>query len=144
MLRVRAAAVVVQEGAILLVRHRKDDQEYFLLPGGGVEPGETPEQALIRELAEETGLRAQPGRLLFETESISPDRTRRIQQQVFLCEADGCLMPGEDHRLAGAEFVGKSRFANLTFYPNIKYEILQAWDRDFNVAFRCLDVPWED
>ncbi|MBA8793537.1 8-oxo-dGTP pyrophosphatase MutT (NUDIX family) [Friedmanniella endophytica] len=56
----RAVAVVVRGGRLLVVtRHRVDPtgvSDYVVLPGGGIEPGETPEQAALRELAEETGL----------------------------------------------------------------------------------------
>ncbi|MFD1851289.1 NUDIX hydrolase [Oceanobacillus bengalensis] len=38
--------------------------EYWSLPAGAIEPGETPAQALIREVWEETGLTVQPNKLL--------------------------------------------------------------------------------
>ena len=49
------AAALVQNaaGALLLVRKRGTD--YFMLPGGKIESGETPVQALARELREELG-----------------------------------------------------------------------------------------
>jgi 8-oxo-dGTP diphosphatase len=56
--RTRAQALLIEQGRILMVRHFDVyiGREYWCLPGGGVEAGELPEQAVIRELAEETGL----------------------------------------------------------------------------------------
>ncbi|GGD78833.1 NUDIX domain-containing protein [Microbacterium murale] len=53
---VRAVAVVLNDGALLVIAREKDGRRYSVLPGGGIEPGETPEQACRRELLEETGL----------------------------------------------------------------------------------------
>jgi 8-oxo-dGTP diphosphatase len=51
-----ARAVVVRGTQILLMHRRKDGREYFVLPGGHVEEGETVEETVVRELYEETGL----------------------------------------------------------------------------------------
>jgi len=50
----RAQCLVVRGGKILMVKHRLDgDEEWYCLPGGGIENGKTPEQAALRELQEE-------------------------------------------------------------------------------------------
>lgn len=54
--RVRAGAIVIRDGAMLLIRFEEDGAPYYEIPGGGVEAGETPEGAVVRELVEETGL----------------------------------------------------------------------------------------
>ncbi len=56
---VRARAVIVDDqGRVLLDRTGAREREpFFWLPGGGVEPGETSEEALRRELVEEAALR---------------------------------------------------------------------------------------
>ncbi len=55
-MKVRAAAIVLQGSDVLLMHRRRADTEYYTLPGGGVEPGETPVRACVRELKEETSL----------------------------------------------------------------------------------------
>jgi 8-oxo-dGTP pyrophosphatase MutT (NUDIX family) len=52
--RVAVKAVIVKNHALLLVKERDDD--WWSLPGGGIDHGETPSQALIRELVEELGI----------------------------------------------------------------------------------------
>jgi ADP-ribose pyrophosphatase YjhB (NUDIX family) len=53
--RIRVSAILRRGNRILLVRHEKRGREYWLLPGGGVNGGETLVHALYRELAEEVG-----------------------------------------------------------------------------------------
>ena len=54
--RIRVSAVLRREGRILLIRQEKPGREYWLLPGGGVNMGETLLQAVQRELSEECGI----------------------------------------------------------------------------------------
>ncbi len=54
----RAVCVCFDGDRVLLMRRRKAGRRYTVLPGGGIEPGETPGEAAVRELAEETGLAA--------------------------------------------------------------------------------------
>ena len=55
--RVRVSALLRWQDRVLLCRQEKPGQEYWLLPGGGVEGGETLSAALSRELGEELGIR---------------------------------------------------------------------------------------
>jgi 8-oxo-dGTP diphosphatase len=71
--RARVAAVIVRDGHVLMVRERgrgpsgrHDGRESWTLPGGGVRPGETPEVALTREVAEEVGLTLLSARHLYD------------------------------------------------------------------------------
>jgi 8-oxo-dGTP diphosphatase len=54
--RIRVSAMLRWGGRILLCKHEKPDREYWLLPGGGVNSGESLVRALQRELSEEIGL----------------------------------------------------------------------------------------
>lgn len=53
----RIAVVIINQKQEILLMHRiKNGHEYYCIPGGHPEPGETPEQTAIREIKEETSL----------------------------------------------------------------------------------------
>jgi len=56
-----SAIIVTGEGLLL---ERRADNRLWGLPGGGVEPGESVREAIVREVREETGLDVTPGRLI--------------------------------------------------------------------------------
>lgn len=79
------AIIFNQDGKLLMIERRKDGDHYFVLPGGHVDKGETPQQAAIREVAEETGLTVMVNKLLY----TSNDDTFRNDQRIFLCDYQG-------------------------------------------------------
>jgi 8-oxo-dGTP diphosphatase len=66
MQRVAAYALVVRDDAVLLTRNspRGPHPGLWNLPGGGIEHGESPREAVVREMAEETGLEASVGAIV--------------------------------------------------------------------------------
>jgi 8-oxo-dGTP diphosphatase len=62
----RAAIILLQDDKIALIERQRAGLHYFTFPGGHVEPGETPEQAAVREAREELGLDVSIQRLLAE------------------------------------------------------------------------------
>jgi ADP-ribose pyrophosphatase YjhB (NUDIX family) len=56
--RLRVCAILRWQGRVLLCRQEKPDRQYWLLPGGGVDEGETLMEALRRELREELAIEA--------------------------------------------------------------------------------------
>jgi 8-oxo-dGTP diphosphatase len=62
----RAAIILLQDDQIALIERHREGLHYFTFPGGHVEPGETPEQAAIRETREELGLDVAIRRLVAE------------------------------------------------------------------------------
>ncbi|NTV98803.1 MAG: NUDIX domain-containing protein [Chlorobiaceae bacterium] len=75
----RVSALCIKNGQVLLIEHKSFapgdpglPESYWILPGGVVERGETLEDALKREMMEETGLECRPGNLLFIKELLYP------------------------------------------------------------------------
>ncbi|MEI8343951.1 MAG: NUDIX domain-containing protein [Candidatus Moraniibacteriota bacterium] len=62
----RAAVIIIKNEKILLMHRRKNSLEYFTVPGGTIEEGETSQLAAVREIREETGLNVEIGELFFE------------------------------------------------------------------------------
>ncbi len=78
-------AIIDEQDRLLLIRHQHhaDLHTYWLLPGGGLEIGETDEQCAAREAFEETGLQVRVERLLLETPAESPGYYSSYK--TFLC-----------------------------------------------------------
>jgi 8-oxo-dGTP pyrophosphatase MutT (NUDIX family) len=55
-MRNRAAAIIIRNDTLLVLHRQKPGQDYYILPGGGVELDESFQDACIREVKEETGL----------------------------------------------------------------------------------------
>lgn len=85
------ALVQNEQGEVLLVRRADDGR--WAMPGGWVDPGETPEQAVVREVAEETGLQVSAPHLV---------HTKQRPQSVhftFRCRLDGGRLAASEESL---------------------------------------------
>lgn len=69
-IRNSAKAIIIRKGMLLAVEARDTEGLWYLLPGGGQEPGETLTEALIRECLEEIGTSVNPGKLICIREYI--------------------------------------------------------------------------
>lgn len=64
--RDRACAAVIRDDRILMVHVDHGTHRHWSLPGGGIEPGETREESVLRELREEAGLVGHDPRFLYQ------------------------------------------------------------------------------
>jgi nucleoside triphosphatase len=85
------ALVVNPQGLVLIVRSKKWSDK-FTVPGGHIELGERAEDAIRREVKEETGLDAKSAKLLLVQQAIYPQDYYKHEHFIFMdyiCETDG-------------------------------------------------------
>lgn len=75
-IRVAAYGVITQGDRILLAHWNESGRSGWTLPGGGIDPGEDPVDAVVREIAEETGYSAEAGALLGIDSKVIPAEHR--------------------------------------------------------------------
>jgi ADP-ribose pyrophosphatase YjhB (NUDIX family) len=79
------SAAIFRDDRVLIVRRgRPPAHGLYTLPGGGVELGETLEQAVIREVREETGLAIVPLALVGFREAIARDAAGRVERHFVI------------------------------------------------------------
>ena len=108
------AAVVLKDGRYLVTRRQKGThlEGYWEFPGGKVDPGETAEAALVREIREELDAGVEVGRLVLSTTHHYPERS------VCLAFYE-CALTSEPRPLLGQEMrsVAPGELRSLAFPP---------------------------
>jgi ADP-ribose pyrophosphatase YjhB (NUDIX family) len=103
----RYQGAIVRDDHILLIKHTHHDtrRSYWLIPGGGIEPDESEEACVAREMWEETCLEVRVERLLLD-EAAGPDRVYQ-RYKTYLCHIEaGEPRPGYEPELEAATAYG--------------------------------------
>lgn len=147
-IRIRAAAIILnKKKELLLVNHRKKGKSYWLFPGGGVEYGETIEDALKREIKEELSLELDKiSNFVFCHETIYPEKSRHIFNICFKIKVKNNLkfLVKPDKVLKNAKYFGVDEFKRLLFYPDIKDIIINLWKNNFSYSAGLIKVGWKE
>ena len=111
------SAAIFRDGRILIVRRaRPPAHGLYTLPGGGVELGETLEQAVIREVREETALAVEPIELVGFRQAIARDDAGRVERHFVILPFAARWTGGEvalNEELAEALWLVPSELAGL-------------------------------
>ena len=111
------SAAIFRDGRVLIVRRaRPPAHGLYTLPGGGVELGETLEQAIIREVREETGLEIAPLALVGFREAIARDAAGRVERHFVILPFASRWIRGEialSEELAEAHWRKPGELADL-------------------------------
>jgi 8-oxo-dGTP diphosphatase len=140
--RVRVSAVLRWSGQILLCRHEKPGKEYWLLPGGGVDGGESLTDALQRELAEELGIDEDvsvEGPICL-VDSIAPRHafsTKHVVHIIFAGDLTGRSLEAvrsEDAAVRGHRLFDREDLDTIVLHPPIQ-RFLRRWRPGDPVAY---------
>lgn len=115
-------AIVIKDDQLLVMHRNKFGKEYDTLPGGNIEIGETPEQALMREVGEETQLKIENPHLVFIEHAGDPYG----DQHIFVCDykqGEPKLMPGSEEELISrmGQNLYKPGWIKLSDLPNLPF-----------------------
>ncbi|HEY3766767.1 MAG TPA: NUDIX hydrolase [Gaiellales bacterium] len=131
--RIRVGALLRHGDAVLLLRQEKAGRSYWLLPGGGVEEGESLHVALARELSEECGLEGLTldGPIAI-VESIAPAGLRprkHVVHVIFHADVSGRSLEdvaSADGAVHGHRLVHAGELAAVDLRPPI-HRFLERW-----------------
>ena len=138
--RIRVAALIVIDGRVLLVRHRRGNRRYFLLPGGGVEHRETLADALKREVLEEVGLDIEVGDPVLLSDTVDPASPAHRVHIVFAATVLAGVphAPENDPRVEDVAFATPSELDGLDLRPPIASAIRKVLDDPEHAGARYL------
>jgi len=122
----RAAAIIIENDKILLIHRIKTGREYYVLPGGTIEHGETPEIACKREVKEETGLDVRIGKRMYTFA-----KQGRKEYSFIATPTGGTIQVGETEHLRTKpdnqyilEWINTAMFKDITFSPETLQDII--------------------
>ena len=125
---VRATALIVEEGKLLVV----EDEDGFYTIGGAIQVGERTEEAVIREVKEELGVKAQARQLAFVVENRFEQAGVHFHNIEFhylvdLLE-DAPLTMQEDERQLPCRWIALNQLHTVPLKPGFLKTVLPEWD----------------
>ena len=117
-MRHRGSCIILKDNEFVLIKRIREGQIYYVFPGGGFEPGETPEEAAKREAYEELGVKVNIQKLFAKVEYMEGS------QYYFLTD----IVEGEIGTGEGEEFTDYNRNRGVYIPMWVKIDDLKFLD----------------
>lgn len=127
--------IILKDNSVLLVR--RTDYPIWVLPGGGVESGETSEKAVIREIFEETGFNSRIVKKIGAYHYKNPSKVNTL----FLCEITGGVQTLSSES-GDIQYFPLSKLPDTT-HPNVKVfvaDLLSNYDHPVERVLKSIDA----
>ncbi|MDF9617576.1 NUDIX domain-containing protein [Pseudomonas entomophila] len=130
-IRIAAALLIDPQGRTLLVRKR--GTQAFMQPGGKIDAGESPAQALVRELHEELGLQVDPGQAVHLGSFSAPAANEPgfvVQAELFRVDSAEAVAPAAE--IEEVLWLAANQAPDLNLAPLTRDLILPLWREGLN------------
>ena len=84
----RVRGILIEDGVITLIKRTRDGEIFYVFPGGGVDEGETDEQALEREIKEELGIDVSVKELVAK-QNFGKHKSKECMNFFYVCKVKG-------------------------------------------------------
>ena len=135
---IQARGIILKENNVLIMHRIKEGKEYYVFPGGHMREGEKPLETAIREIEEETTIKAKDMRLAFEsTNYVKPKKVLKDYFFVGYWKSGEPILSGEESRSNDKSnfyepmWIPIKKISELTLYPAMAKE----WIEEYLEAF---------
>ena len=128
-MRTRATAAVVKDEKLLMIHRHNHGEEYWVLPGGGVEEDENLESAVLRELNEETSIVGKTKEKILDFIDSKDDRhvlfsVEYVSGKPVLHADSEEANSADPEQSYNPEWVGINKLPELVIYPKEEKDFL--------------------
>lgn len=135
-----ARAIIIENGNLLVMRRDKQGMQYYTLVGGRINDGESPEEAVAREVMEETGLKVTSQTLVYTEKHAAPYNSQFVYVCTVAPHGPIGIMLGSDEEILNRDgmnmhdpaWVAAKKFNKLPFRtPQLQNAIEKALKKGF-------------
>lgn len=131
MIRNSAKALIIKDGKMLAIKIKDENEEWYIMPGGGQETEELLSNTVCREVAEELGINVETKELVFVIEGVHGEGFHRVDL-VFLCEYIGEIRNAilhSDTNQVGYDWLEINSLNHSSLYPSkLRRQIMNLYE----------------
>lgn len=140
----RIIVAIIRKGdQLLIVNNQSGQEKRWSLPGGQIESGETLEQALRREVEEETGLTVTSSLFAFLTENFMPTYQAHSLVTYFDCQVSGRVDPNDpDEEIIETKWINQTDLAEYITSEDVRLPLSAYLEEQHKGYYMFEEMKW--